>query len=55
MRHPKLESVRQRYQRACGYCGVTEAAVGSDLTVVIITGLGQPAAVTMTITWSMPV
>lgn len=33
MRHPKLESVRQHYQRACGYCGVTEAAAGSELTV----------------------
>ena len=33
MRHPKFESVRQRYQHACGYCGVTEAAVGGELTV----------------------
>lgn len=33
MRHPKFESVRQRYRRACGYCGVTETAVGGELTV----------------------
>ncbi len=33
MPHPKLESIRQRYQRSCGYCGVTEASVGGELTV----------------------
>lgn len=33
MRHPKFESVRQRYQYRCGYCGVSEAAVGGELTV----------------------
>jgi hypothetical protein len=33
MRHPKFEAVRQRYQRTCGYCGVTETDVGSELTV----------------------
>ena len=33
MPHPKLLSVRQQYQYACGYCGVTETAVGGELTV----------------------
>lgn len=33
MRHPKFERVRQRYQRACGYGGVPETAVGGELTI----------------------
>ncbi|MCZ7574897.1 MAG: HNH endonuclease [Ardenticatenaceae bacterium] len=33
MRHPKFERVRQRYQRACGYCSVPETAVGGELTI----------------------
>ena len=33
MSHPKLASVRQRYHHACGYCGVTETTVGSELTI----------------------
>ncbi|NOX60818.1 MAG: hypothetical protein GXP42_02550 [Chloroflexi bacterium] len=33
MRHPKFETVRQRYKFACGYCGVTETTVGGELTV----------------------
>jgi hypothetical protein len=33
MPHPKLLSVRQQYQYACGYCGVTETTVGGELTV----------------------
>lgn len=33
MRHPEFESVRRRYQYACGYCGVTEAAAGGELTI----------------------
>lgn len=33
MSHPKLALVRQRYDYACGYCGVTETTVGSELTI----------------------
>lgn len=33
MSHPLFESVRDRYQRACGYCGVTEIMVGGELTL----------------------
>ncbi len=33
MRHPEFESVRQRYHYACGYCAVTETAVGAELTI----------------------
>jgi hypothetical protein len=33
MSHPLFEAVRQRYRRPCGYCGVTEIAVGSELTL----------------------
>jgi hypothetical protein len=33
MPHSKLSSVRHRYQNACGYCGVTETTVGSELTI----------------------
>jgi hypothetical protein len=33
MRHPEFEAVRRRYQRTCGYCGVTETAACSELTV----------------------
>jgi hypothetical protein len=31
MPHPELALVRQRYQYACGYCGVTETTVGGEL------------------------
>ena len=33
MAHPKHEQVRQRYNHRCGYCGVSEVDVGSELTV----------------------
>jgi hypothetical protein len=33
MAHPKLREVRQRYAFCCGYCGVSEAEVGGELTV----------------------
>jgi hypothetical protein len=33
MAHPKHEQVRQRYQRRCGYCGVSEVDAGGELTV----------------------
>jgi hypothetical protein len=33
MAHPKLPSVRLRFQFGCGYCGVTETDVGGELTV----------------------
>ena len=33
MSHPLFEVVRQRYRRSCGYCGVTETAVGGELTL----------------------
>ena len=33
MGHPLSEAVRERFQRACGYCGVTEIAVGGELTL----------------------
>jgi hypothetical protein len=33
MSHPLFESIRSRYQRACGYCGVTETMVGGELTL----------------------
>lgn len=33
MRHPKFDSVRQRYHQRCGYCDVTEATVGGELTI----------------------
>jgi len=33
MAHPKLEQVRQRYGFRCGYCGVSEASSGGELTI----------------------
>ena len=33
MRYPLFEAVRERFQRACGYCGVTEITVGGELTL----------------------
>jgi hypothetical protein len=33
MPHPDIESIRRRYQYACGYCGVTEVDVGGELTI----------------------
>ncbi len=33
MAHPKLQTVRERYAFCCGYCGVSEADVGGELTV----------------------
>ena len=33
MAHPELELIRQRFHKACGYCGVTETDVGSELTI----------------------
>lgn len=33
MRHPKFDSVRQRYHQRCGYCDVTETTVGGELTI----------------------
>jgi hypothetical protein len=33
MAHPKLQMVRARYAFCCGYCGVSEADVGGELTV----------------------
>ena len=33
MSHPLFEAVRDRYQRTCGYCGVTEIMVGGELTL----------------------
>lgn len=33
MAHPKLQTVRARYTLCCGYCGVSEADVGGELTV----------------------
>jgi 5-methylcytosine-specific restriction endonuclease McrA len=33
MPHPLFEVVRARYQRTCGYCGVTEVMVGGELTL----------------------
>lgn len=33
MAHPKLQTVRERYALCCGYCGVSEADVGGELTV----------------------
>lgn len=33
MPHPRHQEVRQRYQRCCGYCGVTETEGGGELTV----------------------
>lgn len=33
MPHPLFEVVRERYQRTCGYCGVTEVMVGGELTL----------------------
>jgi hypothetical protein len=33
MAHPRHEDVRQRYQRRCGYCGVSEVDTGGELTV----------------------
>jgi HNH endonuclease len=31
--HPKHEQVRRRYNYRCGYCGVSEADTGGELTV----------------------
>jgi hypothetical protein len=33
MAHPRHEEVRQRYHGRCGYCGVSEADTGGELTV----------------------
>lgn len=33
MPHPLFESIRNRYQWACGYCGVTEVGAGGELTL----------------------
>lgn len=33
MAHPKHQQVRLRYEFRCGYCGVSEIHVGSELTV----------------------
>lgn len=33
MAHPRLQTVRQRYNFCCGYCGVSETDAGGDLTV----------------------
>jgi hypothetical protein len=33
MAHAKLEQVRNRYKRCCGYCGVSEAESGGELTI----------------------
>lgn len=33
MAHPKHVHVRQRYHARCGYCGVSEADTGGELTV----------------------
>ena len=33
MAHPQLQTVRERYAFCCGYCGVSEADVGGELTV----------------------
>ena len=33
MRHEERESLRRRFGFRCGYCGVTERDVGSELTV----------------------
>ena len=33
MAHPRLPTVRERYAFCCGYCGVSEADVGGELTV----------------------
>lgn len=33
MPHPKFEVIRRLYRQTCGYCGVTESAVGSEMTV----------------------
>ena len=33
MQPPNLELVRQRFHRACGYCGITEISSGGLLTV----------------------
>jgi hypothetical protein len=31
--HPAHQAIRQRYQFRCGYCGVSEAETGGELTV----------------------
>ena len=33
MAHPLIAMVRARFDRCCGYCGVSEADVGAELTV----------------------
>ena len=33
MAHPRHEQVRQRYEYRCGYCGVSEAETGGELTI----------------------
>jgi HNH endonuclease len=33
MAHPKWQTVRERYAFCCGYCGVSEADAGGELTV----------------------
>ena len=33
MRHSLFDAVSNRFQRSCGYCGVTEITVGGELTI----------------------
>lgn len=33
MSHPRVEVIRRLYRYACGYCGITETDVGSEMTV----------------------
>ena len=47
MAHPRHEEVRQRYHGRCGYCGVSEAETGGELTVdhfrPVVAGGGEDA------------
>ncbi len=33
MAHPLLDTIRQRYEYRCGYCGVSEIDTGGELTI----------------------
>ena len=33
MPHPQFKTIRDRFERRCGYCGVSEITVGGELTI----------------------
>ena len=44
MPHPLFEVVRTRYQRTCGYCGVTEVMVPAERNITHLGHVTPPVA-----------